>query len=174
MRTLNPGTINGVQVFVKVTIKDGELSISGVEGPLRNGDCRGSSGQIDLRIDELSDGWTEADVAELKAIWKRWHLNHMRAGCSHQRSEGWADRPIDPSKPLDTYGKHFEGQTVNSWNMLVWITRSEHDKGLLSQPCYTCGYKYGTAWLSEELPYEVENRLASFPESTRDNPWYLR
>lgn len=83
------------------------------------------------------------------------HLNDMHAGCEHQRAEGWDKRPIDPSKPLNTYGKHFPGQKSDSWNMLGWVTRKEHPEGLLSHPCPTCGYKYGSAWKRAELPAET-------------------
>jgi len=31
----------------------------------------------------------------------------------------------------------------------------EHPDGLLSKPCRKCGYKYGSAWLFEEVPAEV-------------------
>ena len=28
-----------------------------------------------------------------------------------------------------------------------WVTQEEHPDGMLSRPCPTCGYKYGSAWL---------------------------
>ena len=88
---------------------------------------------------------SEEKLARILEIWKRWHLNGMRAGCEHQRAEGWDERPIDPAKPLDSYGLHFPGQKHSSWNMLIWVRRDEHPEGLLSYPCPTCGYKYGSA-----------------------------
>ena len=33
--------------------------------------------------------------------------------------------------------------------------RSEHPEGLLSKPCPTCGYPYGSAWLYDPLPPDV-------------------
>jgi hypothetical protein len=100
------------------------------------------------------------DIAPaLYALWERWHLNHMLAGCEHQRAEGWAERPIDPTKPLEAYGKHCGESHQATWNMLVWVGREEHPCGLLSQPCPTCGYKYGSAWLKEELPADFEQQL---------------
>jgi hypothetical protein len=95
-------------------------------------------------------------------VWKRWHLNDMRAGCEHQRAEGWNKRPIDPSKPLDAYGKHCAGQKIDSWNMLVWIGRDEHPEGLLNEPCPVCGYRYGSAWLREEIPADVAKEIESW------------
>jgi hypothetical protein len=84
-----------------------------------------------------------------------WHMNDMKAGCEHQEAEGWAERPIDPSKPTNAYGKHYPGQAHDSWNMLVWVRADEFEGGLLSAPCPTCGYKYGSAWLKRELPAEI-------------------
>lgn len=161
-------------VYCKVSYIDGKLSISGVVGPKSNGDAFGSCGQI---VDELAhlsrlgEGWTADLVEKFRATWDRWHLNDMRAGCEHQRAEGWADRPIDPSKPTNTYGKHFEGQRCDSWNMLVWVSRTEHPEGLLSQPCPTCGYKYGTAWLREEVPADVLAFLQALPDSPHRPYW---
>jgi hypothetical protein len=159
-------------VFCKIEIKEGELSISGVEGPRRNGDARGSCGQIrDVTVSEFAPGWDADLLARFLETWRAWHLNHMRAGCEHQRAEGWNTRPIDPSKPTDTYGKHFEGQKSDSWNMLAWVSRTEHPKGLLSHPCDKCGYKYGSAWLKEDLPQEAIDFLSGLPDTDKTPAW---
>lgn len=102
------------------------------------------------------------DLAELVSIWRRWHLNDMRAGCEHQREEGWDERPIDPTKPTNTYGRHFEGQQQDSWNLLGWVRPDEHPDGLLTKPCPVCGYKYGSAWLTEDLPESVREWFERF------------
>jgi hypothetical protein len=99
----------------------------------------------------------------LLELWNRWHLNDMRAGCEHQRAEEWDKRPIDPTKPTDTYGRHFDGQTQDSWNLLGWVRPSEHPDGLMTKPCPECGYRYGTAWLTEEVPADVLNELKTWP-----------
>lgn len=44
---------NGFFIFCEIGFKDGRLSISGVEGPLHNGDARGSWGQINLHEWEI-------------------------------------------------------------------------------------------------------------------------
>jgi hypothetical protein len=36
-----------------------------------------------------------------------------------------------------------------------WVSPNEHPDGLLSKPCEVCGYKYGTAWLTEPLPKDI-------------------
>jgi hypothetical protein len=83
------------------------------------------------------------------------HLNGLKAACEHQEAEGWDKRPIDPAKPLNAYGRHYPGQRQDSWNMLTWVRPDEHPGGLLTAPCPTCGYEYGTAWLKRELPAEI-------------------
>lgn len=75
----------------------GRLSISGVVGPLSNGNARGSCGQIDGDIREAFEagtletapGWTPETVARFLEVWDRWHLNDMRPTCEHQRALGW-------------------------------------------------------------------------------------
>lgn len=95
-------------------------------------------------------------------VWERWHLNDMKAACVHQRAYEWDKRPINPDKPTNTYGKHFPGQRTDSWNMLGWVSPQEHPEGLLGKPCSWCGYKYGTAWLKEEIPQNVIDEILSW------------
>ena len=176
-------------VFVKADIASGKLSISGVIGPLANGDAVGGCGQIDmefahrnpadndarysspLRLVEFAAGWNEELWLEFLDVWARWHMNDARAGCEHQIAEGWDKRPIDPAKPLTAYGKHFEGQQSSTWNMLAWVTRQEHQEGLLSHPCPVCGYRYGSAWRKEELPQRVVQFIGGLPDTDRQPAW---
>lgn len=92
-------------IFIKATVKDGKLSISGVIGPTANGNCRGGCGQIDMEFmhrnpahddkryfdpippDQIrfAPGWNAERWFDLLEIWHDWHLNDMRAGCEHQR-----------------------------------------------------------------------------------------
>ena len=104
-RILNPGTVEEhthggilahVPMFVKVKYSDdGRLSITGVVGPKSNGDAWGSCGQCTDSLDRVRPGlgWG-GKVGELRAIWDRWHLNDMRAGCEHQRADGWAEKGL--------------------------------------------------------------------------------
>jgi len=79
-------------IFVKAEFKDGRLSISGVEGPTHGGNCIGACGQIDMHLKPEdvtpAPGWTTDSIARLLAIWDKWHLNDMKAGCEHQ-DEAW-------------------------------------------------------------------------------------
>lgn len=65
----------------------------------------------------------DADKAAALAGLEAWHLNAMRAGCAHQT----------PVYAPDQYGQ----------------SRPSLD---LTEPCPVTGYKYGHAWLVEELP----------------------
>ena len=170
------GRVNHSPVFVHVRYNGKGLSFTGVEGPMRNGHAHGGCGQIRPYAYEEDDymaaldidaAWTETTVRRLFALWRAWHLNDMRAGCEHQRAEGWDKRPIDPDKPSNTYGKHFEGQCHDSWNLLGWVRPDEHPDGLLTRPCD----EYGTKWLTEEVPSEVLDELAAMPESPVEPAW---
>ena len=184
---LGSKTVRGVDVpvYCKITITTDatdarpRLSITGVEGPTRNGNCRGASGQLVLEYGYTDkgasitpgEGWTSTEIARFLATWERWHLNDMRAGCEHQRAEKWTERRIDPTKPTSAYGKHFDGQTQDSWNMLAWVRPDEHPDGMLTKPCPTCGYKFGSQWLYEPLPAEVIEYLANLPDSPDVPAW---
>lgn len=88
------GLLNRHSVFCKITISDGgNLSITGVVGPDRRGNCAGSCGQIvdELKFitesttgNELAPGWSEELLNEFIDIWDKWHLNDMILACEHQ------------------------------------------------------------------------------------------
>ncbi len=86
-----------VPVFCKIEFTDGKLSISGVEGPKRNGDAWGSCGQIDITGEghKPAEGWTAEQVARLAQVWKDHHLNDMRAGCEHQRRDWKPEEKVE-------------------------------------------------------------------------------
>lgn len=171
----NPRAVD--DVFARIQWSGSRLSVTGVEGPKPYGDAWGGCGQIVMHARDHVGGWlpagdfTEAQMHRFIELWDRWHLNDMRAGCEHQRAEKWDERPIDPSKPLNSYGKHFEGQSRDSWNMLSWVRPTEHPDGLLYVPCPTCGHRFGTGWLTEEVPDEVLLELLAFPESGKTPAW---
>jgi hypothetical protein len=176
VHVLNPGTYwDGSarsQVFCKVAFEGGNLAITGVIGPTKDGDAKHGCGQIvrELAKVDLGDGWTPAMLSTFAEAWRLWHLNDMRAGCVHQRVNGWDKMPIDPTKPLDAYGDH-TGNGRATWNMLVWVTPQEHPKGLLGVACKACGYPYGSKWLREEIPADVVAFLRGLPESKRKPAW---
>ena len=89
-------------VYCRIQHKDGRLSISGVEGPLSNGNAIGGCGQIVMsllgRPEEFVDyaeGWDAESVDRFLHVWDEWHLNDMRAGCKHQRADWNLAAPIE-------------------------------------------------------------------------------
>lgn len=52
-----------------------------------------------------------------------------------------------------------------------WVYPAEHSAGLLMKPCEVCGYKYGSAWLFEEVPADVVAFLASLPDTDKTPAW---
>lgn len=92
--------------FCKIEFDGERLSITGVEGPKADGNCKGSCGQIvdSIEIETFAPGWTAADLNNFKNVWQRWHLNDMRAGCEHQRELGWKSYDEHPSEPCPVCG----------------------------------------------------------------------
>lgn len=159
VRTTSPGVGANGRIFITIKWDGRKLSISGVEGPMSNGNCRGSCGQIDMHpwdIKTYSEGWNADEVAKLREIWGRWHLNDTRAGCQHQRA-AW-----DPAEVLEVTS--YEVEKVER-KAAGWVYPSEHPRGLLTKPCEVCGYKYGSAWLFEAVPLQVVEWLEGLPDT---------
>ena len=76
------------------------------------------------------------ELLELLQLWRRWHLNDLRAGTDVQR------------KALRAWEGFLKADYTASCNYLESI-------GLLEER----GYKYGHAWLFERVPNEVLNQL---------------
>lgn len=120
------------------------FSMHGVVAPMKNGDAKGSCGQIYDEIREsvfektleYSKGWDEVSVLGLLRLWDDYHLNDLQAGCEHQRALGWK-----------SYDEH------------------------PSEPCPTCGYKYGSSWLTKEVPSKVIEVVRNMPEASRIPAW---
>lgn len=187
-------------VTIEVERKDAKtrLSITAVEGPRSNGDAIGSCGQCVEALDRLtslSPGWEPETVARLKAEWERWHLNDMRAGCEHQRAAGWKscpghyvarDKRVRFVDETDGSGlvrlERTRVEIVNCAGVAEtriedWLAGSEFYRGafhcsldMLSKACPECGYRYGSAWLYEEVPADVLAWLAGLPEGDGELP----
>jgi hypothetical protein len=90
-KTLRLGTMKDsahYSVYCKVKFDGKRLSITGVEGPFKNGDAKGGCGQIvdHLEIGDFAEGWDAEKLEQFRQIWERWHLNDMRPGCEHQHA----------------------------------------------------------------------------------------
>lgn len=151
----------GYSIYCNIELKNGRLSISGVEGPLESGNCLGACGQIDMHewnINKYAPGWSDELVKKFRQVWAKWHLNDFQAGTPEQmkyieelKSTGWKYDYAEACKELKKVGLYevpdpregFEGQS----------------------------YKYGSSWLKKELPIEVIRFLISLPDSDKQPAW---
>ncbi len=54
---------------------------------------------------------------------------------------------------------------------LGWLRESDHPDGILSKECPVCGYKYGSAWIKEDVPKEVIDWLFALPDTKVKPAW---
>lgn len=72
----------------------------------------------------------------------------------------------EPKKPLYAGDRGFTERKTRGW-----VRCDEHESGILCKPCPVCGYKYGTAWKTEEVPQDVIDWLFSLPDSKLTPAW---
>ena len=145
-------------VFCKIEIKDGKLSICGVEGPKANGNCFGSCGQIDMHRPNIvspAPGWDQDTISHFFAVWHRWHLNDMRAGSPDQ--ERWLRENPIPEAECAYPKSHYDVACVK-----LAAAGLNPDKD---------GYMYGHGWNTEELPEDVIEFLSNLPETDIQPAW---
>jgi len=182
-KILRIGTLDKSNVFIHVEFSnDGRLSITGVVGPMKNGNARGGAGQIIMEFKEYDDRgyssiydiqpalyWDHEMIKDLFDVWDTWHLNDMRSACEHQRALGWEYEICRgvyedkfrkwPKDLIDEYDTGAEGEEYVRWN--------EH-KGW---SCPECGYSIGSAWLFEAVPDYVLQWLFSLPDADIQPAW---
>lgn len=168
-KVVNPGKFRPFNdrqfpVFMKIRYKNGELGITGVEGPTPSGNAHGGCGQItEFELSALTEGWSAATVDAFRDIWKRYHLNKLQAGCEHQRALGWNTRRLDDSKDTGWHHEHA--------NLASWVDYRKDSRGVMCKPCPVCGYEYGTAWLNEDVPEWAIDFLKALPDSDLTPAW---
>lgn len=99
-RTIYIGNEAGLQehhITVEIKFDGKRLSITG-DISNRSKTQLYACGQINMSIDpkkiNYADPWNEIRFTHFLAVWNRWHLNDMRAGCEHQ------ERDWDKNKEL--------------------------------------------------------------------------
>lgn len=85
---------------------------------------------------------------------------------THKALEGEMAQDYGPRKALYPGGSDFTEE-----KLLGWIGPDEHPEGILGKPCPVCGYKYGTAWRTEDVPSDVLDWLFSLPETRSVPAW---
>ncbi len=156
-KVVNPfKTRDSGEYFCEIKWDGKRLSICGVEGPLKNGDRKGGCGQIGIHMDRVGavpEPWTLPMIEEFGRIWERWHLNDMIAGSPAQ--EDWLRaNPVDAKYPKSHYEEACKALAA---------------AGLHPDP--NNGYKYGSAWLLEEVPEEALAFLVGLPASQKTPAW---
>jgi len=154
------------RAFVEIKFDEGRLSISGVVGPTRNGNCLGSAGQCvdEIRAGTPAEKWTNEMLQKLCSIWDAWHLNDMRPYCEHQKQLGWRELAR-----MEVICPGISGATEKK--ALGWLRPEDHPDGILCKPCPVCGYKYGTAWKTEEVPKDIIDWLFNLPSTKVTPAW---
>lgn len=138
--------------------KGPRLSIMGTEGPLKSGNAKGSTGQIeDLIADyigriKFAPGWTPTMLNRLLEVWRRYHLNDMRSGTPAQMKFVEANAELIKSQPYN-----------ERWDFTVKLLT---EAGLEPDD----GHYYGSAWQRIEVPQDVLDFLAALPDSPEPMP----
>ena len=164
-----------VNVFAEVKYNNGRLSITGVEGPKSNGDAYGSCGQIVMsyRTPENratitpAPGWDADTVDRFFALWDRWHLNDMTAGTPRQEAY-LRENPVTAVYPESHYEKACQALAAAGLNP---DTEWERPASLSTNVKTDGGYRYGTAWLHEDVPADVIEWLFALPDTDKTPAW---
>ena len=169
-----------VSVYCEIQYTDdGRLSISGVEGPRPNGDCYGACGQIDMHLRghegciAPAPGWDLERLQKFFGVWSRWHLNDMRAGSPAQEeflrhhADAWAAYRASALK--EACGIE-NAPCVYPESYYSWACKVLAEAGLNPDPRHD-GYRYGSAWLKEEVPEDVLSWLQALPDTNAVPAW---
>lgn len=86
------------RLFVRAEFRaGGELSVCGDLEEIRGSRWRDVGGRqcggmlTDPAIEWLPGSWSRERRERAARLWDRWHLNHMRPCCAHQRELGWLE-----------------------------------------------------------------------------------
>lgn len=162
IKIVNPGKVAcgkmNRQFFAEITFKDGHLSIYGVIGPKSNGNAFGAAGQIHEELDRVvpAKGWDAESVKKFQKVWERWHLNDLRAGSPKQMR--FLESLAANGKPVDYENAVKAMKEAGIYEDVDFIHEGKP-------------YRYGSAWLKEEVPAEVLEWLQSLPESAVKPAW---
>jgi len=108
-RVVYIGSLDKLPIFCEINYENQKLSITGVIDPKSNGNAD-HCGQIydtikdNIDIIKYAKGWNKIKTFQFVEYWKEWHLNHMQAGCEHQREKNWSSNDIGKVCKVCKYG----------------------------------------------------------------------
>lgn len=157
------------QLYIEIKWQDGQLTLSGVEAPLKGGDCLGSCGQVGIDAKAAcNEGWNRHMLYQLAELWDRWHLNDMNAGSPAQETfvRHWRKTHeygyVEAKAALDAAG--LEPDIAHPHNYTV-----KNDDGVVVPQVRP--YSYGTAWVHEPVPEHVLEWLYHLPDTPVQPAW---
>lgn len=157
-----------IPIFCKIEYQDGRLSLSGVEGPTHDGNCRGSCGQIVMHLRGCEEsvvpatGWDTATLKQFFSVWDRWHLNDLTAGSPAQEEFLRQHRA-----EWESHKAALEGACPDYY---TWACKALAAAGLHPDP--NCGdYRYGSAWRKVDVPDDVLAWLRALPDTDVQPAW---
>lgn len=126
-------------------------------------------------LDARESGWTRHDVVSARHIWRKWHLNDMRAACAHMSLP--SDASYDARKGITCSrvvvkrdGKPVSSVLASENDAFTWLLGHQGmsvDWALTNEGySIESAYTYGQAWLYEEPSADVMaewERLMSLP-----------
>ena len=120
-------------LMIHLLMEEGRLSVIGETQE----DCGQIAHLISTSPKVWNTGWNSQKLTTLLSVWKRWHLNYLRAG--------------SPAQEEALRQANFEEGYLEALKFLK-ERNLEPDTGYL-----VCGkpYSYGSKWLKEELPSHV-------------------
>lgn len=159
------GKIDGGKVFLTWTLDQGGFSMSGEIWNWQGTDLR-SVGQ---NVEEIAAAFPgHARVQLMAEIWRRYHLNDMRAGSPDQ--ELW----------LRAHEVEWEKAKARGEDYYAWASAGLAAARLNPDPNFIYvgegaanvrqqgGYRYGSAWVREEIPAEVISEIETWAIQGQD------
>ena len=145
-------------LFCKVKFEDGKLSITGVIGPTPGGNARGGCGQIDMEFEHRDSAHNDSRYTS------RVKPSEMKF------AKGWsADLWLDFLAIWKVWHLNDMKPGCEHQRALGW-EQDGYDKHP-SEPCPTCGYKFGSSWLRVDVPADVLAKLKALPNADKQPAW---